>query len=251
MQMDIQDRTTSHTDMAQPRPGDVGRSAGGRTAAVATVAIVGFVLLGLVVIGLGLLITDVLAHGAVGRWDASVNEWFVAQRTPTLNTVTRYGSDLGATLTIVVIAVVSAIALAVAHRWRLVTFLAISMVVEVTVFLTATIAVDRPRPDVPRLDVSPPTASYPSGHTAASIALYVALAIIVTTLTANRLARVVVWVLALALPVVVGISRLYRGMHHPTDVLASVLLGAGALTIATLAVRAGWHEGADPARRSS
>jgi hypothetical protein len=39
----------------------------------------------------------------------------------------------------------------------------------------------------------------------------------------------VAWVLAFVLPVVVAVSRLYRGMHHLTDVLASVVLGIGAV----------------------
>jgi membrane-associated phospholipid phosphatase len=103
----------------------------------------------------------------------------------------------------------------------------------------ATIVVDRARPDVPRLDVSPPTSSYPSGHTAAAIALYMALAAVVGSLTTNRLARALAWILAFVLPTVVAVSRLYRGMHHLTDVLASVVLGIGALLIALLAVRAG------------
>jgi undecaprenyl-diphosphatase len=213
-----------------------GHSPGAVTAAV---AVVGILLLGAIVIGLGFLLTDVLLQGAVGRWDESVSRWFVTRRTPSLNTLTQYGSDLGATFTIIGVALVSSIALAIARRWRAVELIVVSLVVEFSVFLTATILVDRARPDVPRLDVSPPTSSYPSGHTAAAIALYMALAIIVSSLTANRLARAVAWVLAFALPIVVAVSRLYRGMHHLTDVLASVVLGVGAVLIALLAVRAG------------
>jgi undecaprenyl-diphosphatase len=112
-------------------------------------------------------------------------------------------------------------------------------VIEVSVFLISTVFVNRPRPDVPRLDVSPPTSSYPSGHTAAAIVLYVALALIVSVLTRSALLRTVVWILAIALPIVVGLSRLYRGMHHPTDVMASVILAIGALLLSLFAARTG------------
>jgi undecaprenyl-diphosphatase len=203
------------------------------------IAVIGLVLLGAIVIGLGLLLTDVLMPGAIGRWDAGVSDWFVARRTPALDTATRYGSDVGATLTIVGIALISSIALGIARRWRAIQFLVTALVLEVSVFLVAAVVVDRPRPDVTRLDVSPPTASYPSGHTAAAIVLYVAIAIIVSSLTANRLLRLLVWAAAMALPVIVAVSRLYRGMHHLTDVLASVVLAAGALLISMLAVRVG------------
>ena len=42
--------------------------------------------------------------------------------------------------------------------------------------------------------------------------------------------------MAVLLPIYVGVSRVYRGMHHPTDVMASVVLGAGALSFALFAV---------------
>jgi len=207
--------------------------------ATSVVAITGLVLMALLMVGVGLLLVHVLAPGGLGRWDASVNEWFVTQRTTTLNAVTRWGSDLGATLTIVGIAFVAAVGLAIARLWDAVRFLVISLVIEVSGFLISTVFVNRPRPDVHKLDVSPPTSSFPSGHTAAAIVLYVALALIVSSLTRNAFLRAVVWILAVVLPVVVALSRLYRGMHHPSDVMASVILAIGALLFGLLAVRTG------------
>jgi undecaprenyl-diphosphatase len=203
------------------------------------VGIAGLVIMAAVMVGLGLLLVHVLAPGGLGRWDASVSDWFVAQRTTTLNAVTRWGSDLGATLTIVGIAVVTVVALGIARRWDAVRFVLISLVIEVSAFLISTIFVNRARPDVPRLDVSPPTSSYPSGHTAAAIVLYVSLALIVSALTSNAFLRTIAWILAVALPIVVALSRLYRGMHHTTDVMASVILAVGAILFSLLAVRTG------------
>jgi len=111
-------------------------------------------------------------NGPVGTWDASVNRWFVAQRTTTLNSVSRVGSDLGATLTIIGIAVVASIVLAIGRRWRELGFLVAALALEASVSLTSSIVVDRARPNVPRLDAAPPTASFPSGHTAAAIVLW-------------------------------------------------------------------------------
>jgi undecaprenyl-diphosphatase len=226
------------TDSLADRLGDRWRDHSPITA-TSVVALTGLVVMAVLIVGLGLLLMHVLTPGAVSRWDASVNEWFVTQRTTTLNAVTRWGSDLGATLTIVGIALVSAVALGIARRWDAVRFLVISLVLEVSVFLISTIIVNRARPDVPRLDVSPPTSSYPSGHTAAAIVLYVSLALIVSALSSNAFLRAIVWILAIVLPIVVALSRLYRGMHHPTDVMASVILAAGALLFGLLAVRTG------------
>ena len=74
---------------------------------------------------------------------------------------------------------------------------------------------------------------------AASIVLYVGLALIVTWLVRSKLVRTVVWVVAIALPIFVALSRLYRGMHHPTDMIGSVIGALGCLAFAFLAMRTG------------
>jgi membrane-associated phospholipid phosphatase len=171
------------------------------------VVIAGYVVMAALVIGLGLIITKWLAGGPVGTWEDSVNRWFVEQRTTTLDSVSRAGSDLGATLTIIGIAVVAGIVLAIGRHWRELGFLVAALTLEASVSLTSSLVVNRARPNVRRLDAAPPTSSFPSGHTAAAIAIYV------------------------------GISRLYRGMHHPTDEMGSAAIPAGALLFALLACR--------------
>jgi membrane-associated phospholipid phosphatase len=198
--------------------------------------LVGYLVIAGLMIGGGYLLIHVLVPGAVGSWDLGVNRWFVTSRTATLNSITAFGSMLGATLTVIGIAIVAAAGLAIARRWRAVGFLLVGLALEVSVFLTTAIVIDRPRPSVPRLDVAPPTSSFPSGHTAAAIVLYVGLAVVANTLTRSSLLRCAAWLLAIGLPIFVGISRMYRGMHHPTDVMGSVILGMGALIFAHLAV---------------
>jgi undecaprenyl-diphosphatase len=201
--------------------------------------LVGFVVLAAVMLGIGLILTHVFVPEGLGRIDAAVSRWFVAQRTPTLDQVTLIGSELGWTPAIVGVAVLSGIVLAIGRHWRQFAFLASALILEFTVFLLVTLVIDRPRPAVFHLDVAPPTSSFPSGHTAAAIALYVGLAIIISSLVRSPVIRTLAWIIAIALPVFVGLSRLYRGMHHMTDVLASVVLGTCAIAIAILVVRAG------------
>ena len=76
----------------------------------------------------------------------------------------------------------------------------------------------------------------PVGHTAAAIALYVGLAIILTPHVRHAAFRALIWLFAVLIPVFVGISRVYRGMHHATDVFGSVILGTLALGFAWLIV---------------
>ena len=205
----------------------------------ATVGVAGYVIMTLLLVTLGLLLVNVFLDGAVGRWDDSVNRWFVQQRTPTLDDVTVWGSRLGDTFTVIGIAVVAVVMLAIGRFWARIAFLVGALLIELTTFVTTAFLVERPRPAVRQLDAVPPTSSFPSGHTAASIVLYVGLALIVTSLIRNTLARVVVWSVAIVVPVAVALSRLYRGMHHPTDVIASVIGAAGCLAFALLATRTG------------
>jgi membrane-associated phospholipid phosphatase len=197
----------------------------------------GLVVLGIAIVGLGLLLIHLLLPAGLGRLDASVSGWFVHQRTPTLDTLTRIGSDLGTTPVIIGVAAVAVIVLAIGRHWLQIGFLVGALTLEFLVFLTSTLVVDRIRPMVPRLDPTPVTSSYPSGHAAAALTLYVGLAIVIWSLVRSSAIRAIVWIVAVALPVFVGVSRLYRGMHHLTDVIASLLLGCGALLFALLVTR--------------
>jgi membrane-associated phospholipid phosphatase len=91
--------------------------------------------------------------------------------------------------------------------------------------LMVTAIVDRLRPTVPHLDPAPPTSSFPSGHTGAAVALYGCIAIIVLRNLRQRWLALSVVALCLAVPLIVGISRIYRGMHFLTDVVAGAIAG--------------------------
>ncbi len=226
-----------------PRPGGlavaVGPSLGARRPLVAALVIwaAAFVLLGAAVIGLGLLLTRVLLGAGLEGADADVIRWFVAERTSAFDAVTRVGSDLGSTGVVLAVSVATGIVLVVARRWRQFGFLLFALTLEFSLFLLTVTIVNRNRPDVTQLDAAPPTSSFPSGHTAASWTLYLGLAIVVTSLVRSNLVRALAWVAAIALPLLVAGSRMYRGMHFPSDVIAGALLAGAALLVALFAVR--------------
>lgn len=206
--------------------------------AAVIVAIAGFMVMAAIMIGLGLVLMQVLVPHGVGAWDNAVNDWFVSRRTSTLNTWTLWGSEIAMTPTVIGALLVAVVVLGLGRRWREAAFLVIAVSVEASAFLVTTLVVMRPRPTVPRLDASPPTSSFPSGHVAAGIALYVGLAILLSSHVRSVVLRVLIWLVVTAIPIAIGLSRVYRGMHHPTDVLASALiLGPGALLVAMLAAR--------------
>ena len=80
------------------------------------------------------------------------------------------------------------------------------------------------------------SAELPSGHEAATCCLYVAIAILVIG-HARGWWRWLFLIPAIAMPVLVALSRMYRGEHHPTDILASVLFSALWLTATVLLIK--------------
>ncbi|GIF16899.1 undecaprenyl-diphosphatase [Actinoplanes teichomyceticus] len=173
----------------------------------------------------------------LGRFDDGVPRWLQTFRTPALDDLSWLWSKAGDTHAILAVCLIFCpLALALWRQWRPVLFLVLTMVGELTLFLTTAAAVDRPRPPVEQLDGRMPTSSFPSGHIAATICLWTAIAIIVMA-RVRKPWRWVFPVLAVLMPVGVALSRMYRGMHHPTDVLGAVLLTAAWIGVLWWTVR--------------
>jgi undecaprenyl-diphosphatase len=171
---------------------------------------------------------------AIVRTDQRVANWFVPRRTPTLNDWSLVGSYLAETVTkIIVTAIVVVVLLWIVKRWLEPLVVAVSLILEAMVFITVTWIVKRPRPAVEALDTSPVHSSFPSGHTAAA-ACYAAIAVVVFWHTRKLWIRALAVVVTLAIPIIVGVARMYRGMHYLTDVIAGALLGAASVVVVTL-----------------
>jgi membrane-associated phospholipid phosphatase len=239
------------------RPGGVAQAVGtslGARRPLATALVIwvaAFILLGAAIIGLGLLLTRVLLGAGLDGVDTDVMRWFVAERIPTLDTLSRWASGLGSTGVILAVSAVTGIVLVLTRHWRQFGFLLFALTLEFSLFLLTVTIINRNRPDVAQLDAAPPTSSFPSGHTAAAWTLYLGLAIVTSSLVRGGLVRALAWTAAIALPLLVAVSRLYRGMHFPTDVIAGALLAGAVLLIAVFAVRSTVAATAERERRAA
>jgi len=225
--------------------------------------------------GCGLLLTRVFPDGPLLRMDRAVSQWFFEHRTATLSPLTHIGSSMADTLTAIVLTVVLVIGLRLwLGRWRESVAILVSILGELFIFVLVTATVHRQRPTVPHLDPAPPTSSFPSGHTGAAVALYVGLAVVLLTVShrsagpvssrhaadqgaavrrlSPTLTRIAAALLCLV-PVLVALSRIYRGMHFLTDVVAGALAGGlwmAMVMVTLLRTRPAAGRGGPAARRA-
>jgi undecaprenyl-diphosphatase len=197
-----------------------------------------WVLAYVLMIGAGYLLIHQL--GGVRSFDDRVARWLSRHRTDAWDDITWFGSIIAdAYIKIPATLLLGAFFLWRWRRWTEPALLAGALILEVAVFTTTAIAIDRPRPPISHLDPIPPTGSFPSGHSAAAVAFYGAIAIIVCWHTRNRLGRTIAVAVALLMPFVVGASRMYRGMHHLSDVVVGLVIGLVSLWVTWLVVRNG------------
>lgn len=108
-------------------------------------------------------------------------------------------------------------------RWkRAALWLAVAMVGSVLLDAALKYAYHRVRPEA--FFGSPAKYySFPSGHALSSLCFYGVMAGLLSARAKSVWLRVVIWVIAATLVVAIGLSRIYLGVHYPSDVLAGYL----------------------------
>lgn len=128
--------------------------------------------------------------------------------------------------------------LVLAHKPHMAGFLLASSLSGLVVSMLLKRAFDRPRPDiVPHLS-HVYTSSFPSGHSMLAAVVYLTLGALISTVVKRPLLKAYVIGIAGLLALIVGVSRVYLGVHYPTDVAAGWVAGLiWALVCAVIARR--------------
>jgi undecaprenyl-diphosphatase len=201
--------------------------------------IAGILLLAGLSILAGLLVTHVLTTSVgLGTPDNDFIVTLAHHRDGTLNSLSKTGSAVGGAPVLPILVGLIGLGCAIARRWRIAAFAVFVLVAESATYRITTLVIHRHRPNVPRLEDLPVNASYPSGHTAASVAVYSGLVLLLTSRFTSTTGRALAWTFAILMTTFVAFSRMYRGMHHPLDVAGGVLLGIGAILLLLFACRA-------------
>ena len=135
--------------------------------------------------------------------------------------ITALGST--AVLTLMVLVVTGYLLLSDKRRSALTVLFAV--VSGVVVSQAAKIAYDRPRPELVPHGAEVYTASFPSGHSMMAAIVYLTLGALLARTQADLRVKMYILGAAVLLALLVGVSRVYLGVHWPTDVLAGWALG--------------------------
>jgi membrane-associated phospholipid phosphatase len=145
-------------------------------------------------------------------------------------------ANLASTRTALIVTIAVALVLLMRRHWHSAIALALVFPVTQGAVQLVKLIVERPRPAANASLAEAQGFSFPSAHSATSVAVYATIAFILVRASRHGHSRVAIASLATALVLAVGVSRVMLGAHYPTDVLAGWTVGALVASVCWLAV---------------
>ncbi|HEU4413581.1 MAG TPA: phosphatase PAP2 family protein [Candidatus Angelobacter sp.] len=162
-----------------------------------------------------------ILQGDTFRFDAAIRGWVHQFASPGMTRVMNAVSLMG--YNILIVELVVAFLVFAWLRWRrAAVWRAVAMTGSLTLDLTLKYAYHRQRPSA-FFGVSPHTYSFPSGHALGSLCFYGVMAGLLSARIKSTPWKVLLWTVAVLLIMAIGLSRIYLGVHYPSDVLAGYL----------------------------
>jgi len=176
-------------------------------------------------------LANLVSREQLTAFDNQIVELVAGFRSAELNAIMLFITNLGATVTVVFMSVVVIIGMWLAKHRHHIPALIISMLGAGIFTYTLKQLFTRARPEMANAVIEELNFSFPSGHTLIAICFYGVLIYFLVHVVKPMWAKLLVFVLGSALILAIGISRIYLGVHWPTDVLASLLLGGSWLCL--------------------
>ena len=185
------------------------------------------------------LLANVVMAGGTQAMDDAVLLWMNQHASPELTDVALNVTALGAGMVVWLVVIVASVFLwASRHRWS-VALLWVSILGSGLINSVMKLFFNRPRPQLfPWRAPYAGLSSFPSGHSMTSMVCYATLAYLVARLEPNRFLRRFTFVVTGLLVVLIGLSRMYLGVHYPTDVLAGFTMGLAWASFSALGLEA-------------
>ena len=173
-------------------------------------------------------VADEVIEGDTVAFDAAVTAFFREGNDPWgptwLEEAMRDITAMGSFTILGFVLIFAVLYLALSGKGRTATFVAFAVIGGTIVSTGLKMLFDRPRPDV-EAATRVFTASFPSGHATVSAAVYLTLGLLLAEAMTRRPLKIYFIGLGVFMTLAVGISRIYIGVHYPTDVIAGWSLG--------------------------
>jgi undecaprenyl-diphosphatase len=168
-------------------------------------------------------------------FDHAVVDWIAHHRHPALTALFLALTELGSTRILVLLTLGAVPAFWLAGRRGMALAMMVAMVGSSLLTHTLKLAFARPRPDASLHLDDVYGYSFPSGHTVGSVVFFTTLALLASDHVRGGPLRTFLVAYAALLGVLVAVSRVYLGVHHPSDVIAGMAIGAGWSLLVVLA----------------
>jgi membrane-associated phospholipid phosphatase len=173
-----------------------------------------------------------MLEGDTRHFDQAVREWVHRYASPGMTSAMTAISLLGYNLLIVELVI--ALAIFAKLKWRrAAVWLTVAMTGSLVLDLVLKYIYHRARPTA-YFGMAPHSYSFPSGHALCSFCFYGVLAGLLSARAKPLAWKLLIWIAATTLVTAIGLSRIYLGVHYPSDVVAGYL--AAAVWVGTIIV---------------
>ncbi len=186
-----------------------------------------FVALIIVVVGINVFIdlTEILQSKLVAGFDQKVTDFIISFRSPQLNKVFQFITDLGDLYGYIILAALCGIGFYLKFKnWQYVLEMLFVLIIAGLSNLALKQVINRARPDAAHL-VAVETLSYPSGHAMSAIAFYGFLIYLFYSFKMNTWLKTGIILIFSFLILAIGVSRVYLGVHYPSDIVGGFIAG--------------------------
>lgn len=181
----------------------------------------------IVIVGINVFIelTEDLKSKYLASYDSLISKTIVSYRTPALTEYFIFMTNLGDTWGYLIVFVLCNLMFYLVFRsWKYVAELSLVMILALSSDLILKKIINRARPDVKHL-VAVNTSSYPSGHAMLAMAFYGLLIYLVFQFKISKILKCFLILLLVFVILSIGVSRVYLGVHYPSDVAGGYIAG--------------------------
>lgn len=164
-------------------------------------------------------------------FDSAVISFIQGLESPLLTDIMKFFTFIGSTVSVAVLAMGALFFLYIVlgHRSELILLIA-AVLGSNLLFITLKLFFQRARPDLHRL-IEVSGYSFPSGHATNACTLYGILAFLLWRHIPTRLGRTILVIISIIMILTIGISRIYLGVHYPSDIIGGYCISAFWLTV--------------------